>query len=294
VPCKIHYIPFNLELGSLLLLLSLPACNLSDTFQSNAPIKEERDGSVEKDSTHDSTKDSDPEKTATNLCSPSCVDPMFCDQNLRKCIACFDDPDCESGYCVDGACVECADDLQCEPERSSCSNNICQPCTTDTHCAHFPSTKVCTKGKCVQCTQDSDCPMGLCSFEKNTKNTCVSGLAKSKTHCQSCLSDSQCQDGYRCTPMQYPENIFHGNYCLEIAPTTATADCLAPYRFTLNRPSLNGQPAVRVCAVRPITTCEAVLSVQINPFCGTQSGGRGDKNATLCNPADTMPTRAIL
>jgi peptidoglycan-associated lipoprotein len=110
---------------------------------------------------------------------------------------CNNDENCttegRSEVCIEGRCVECATDNQCQ-RGFRCQNNRCVPPTECDANRPCPGGGVCTPGgKCVQCMAETDCPQGqLCR-----NNACVAKPAGYCTDSGDCGSGESCQNN-RC------------------------------------------------------------------------------------------------
>lgn len=127
--------------------------------------------------------------------------------------ACGDLDKCppDRSLCVDGQCVQCAEDAQCAPDKPACLDNVCVQCRADEQCpmdkvchlAAFRCTEPCAdstqckdksrstcdvvNGWCVECTVDGEC---------GDKHVCDEAI----NACVGCTADGDCFDGGVCDP----------------------------------------------------------------------------------------------
>lgn len=128
--------------------------------------------------------------------------------------------DCPSGYkgCVDGKCVRCMSDADCQAPFPYCGkSHLCVECTKDEHCKRGPgkcSDRI-LEGMCEECQSDADCPSGL-------------GCEHFMIRCLTCKTDADCN---KVTPIANFD--FYGKHCRDIkalgiracVKCTKDADC---------------------------------------------------------------------
>lgn len=152
----------------------------------------------------------------------------ICGSENQSCKECIVDSDCqgkENKKCdpITSTCVQCVDDGDCDvlypctlsdgcPPQYCTANNVCSPCTIDSHCAFCPPTPSCgpislinqarrrprvggarslaqiteetvIPTTCLQCVEDDDC----LKFN-GTRNFCESSL------CSQCRNDTTCPE----------------------------------------------------------------------------------------------------
>ena len=215
--------------------------------------------------------------TTQTTCEPDCEDGKVCKTNGFVCVACVEDAHCTDQVCNTDSneCVDCLDNSLCtEVAASTCGDGTCGACVMNEDCAHLEGTPRCDGGTCaVECEDDTHCGGKVCDVTTNTCTTLDPGTA---TQCQSCVSDTQCSDGFHCMPLGFgsPDPIPHGNYCLKIL---GAGSCNKPYRSDINRKSLNGAPAESHCGIsEELTTCEAVLSAIADTECKDDNADAAD------------------
>lgn len=156
-----------------------------------------------------------------------CADGTVCGE-AGRCIPCNTDGDCDSGTCVEGACVECtsnddcagnengtrcsaggtcicATDDECEAPMGLCRATGCV-CGEDAGCAGI-GPEICSFGACVTCDDDSHCadgpskcfaggsPSSFCGCAADSE--CPAGAPFCDTEtgsCLTCKADSDCVD----------------------------------------------------------------------------------------------------
>ncbi len=133
-------------------------------------------------------------------------------------LGCEDDDEClGSDRCVDGECVECAEDVDC-PDGTVCNGaNVCVECMADEQCEEG---LVCNDvGTCVECNGDDDCAEGVCDEEANACVECVEdadcaeGVCEANA-CVECREDADCGEGEACA----------GDVCMpDVDPSTCDA-----------------------------------------------------------------------
>ncbi len=190
-----------------------------------------------------------------------CANNEVCDANLLLCLACTKDADCGSEKCLidnttptNNTCVACLDNQDCtDPAMAQCtSDNQCGLCGNNGDCSHLVDTPACFEGLCVACNADSDCNGKVCDFRIHECSTFDPGT---KSICEPCVSDGECQTDQACIPTFY-QGRTEGNYCLKRKKN----GCSRPYPATVSRSSLSGAPGRSYCTVNEsLTTCAAVL-----------------------------------
>lgn len=114
----------------------------------------------------------------------TCTDPgePICDDMDRVCRACevgaSGDAECADAtagmaeHCLDGACVQCVDGLDCAADTPICdaAAHMCQMCADNTECeARDPNQPICSPaGTCVQCMEHADCASEVCDVDAGT------------------------------------------------------------------------------------------------------------------------------
>jgi hypothetical protein len=131
---------------------------------------------------------------------PTCTAAMFNCTNDRcvATMACTTDAQCFGQHCLNGSCVRCVQDSDCNMSQT-CSNNTCVPkCTTDSQCPIF---SVCTNGACTVkgCESDRECIL----FESSEFAFCDT-KAMPPTCSARCDNDAECDTGNR--PAQLCQN----------------------------------------------------------------------------------------
>jgi hypothetical protein len=116
---------------------------------------------------------------------------------------CTSDAQCSAGnLCVDGFCVPCRNDSDCQ-SGFVCRKNACtRQCQGNLDC---PGGQVCSAGTCGSCVTSSDCrdaskvclPGGACGHCRDG-NDCPSGKACLATGCGACSADGDCGAGRIC------------------------------------------------------------------------------------------------
>ena len=125
------------------------------------------------------------------------------------CLTCENDSDCRKwssnslSTCNSGICdppfTSCRYYSDCpDPDAAHCKDNVCQPCSENSDCAHLPDTPKCDSGKCVECKDGSHCSSGIC-----ISNSCA-----------------ECNDTYDCRNPVVP--VCSSNTCV---PCTDDIDC---------------------------------------------------------------------
>src|SRR5690606_25812214 len=176
---------------------------------------------------------------------------------------------CDEGVCHPGTgrCVACLDDGDCATASAPrCDGGECKPCASDAHCAGVTGKPLCdtATGACVECTAADESACGDKSCDPAT-HRCTDTERGSRARCQSCVADSECQEDYRCVPMEFRGEAREGGYCLKIAATGCSKPLTVP---TPARVSLSGAAAAVYCGVSEgRTTCEAVLDLFANRPC---------------------------
>jgi hypothetical protein len=114
----------------------------------------------------------------------------------------------ERSVCLDGQCVQCAEDVDCTAKHA-CVANTCVECTTDEHC---PMKKVCdtVAGSCTEpCTAPESCKdmnRKVCDVERAWCVQCLQHTDCDATHvcdparsvCVGCVSNTDCGDSGVC------------------------------------------------------------------------------------------------
>ncbi len=157
---------------------------------------------------------------------------MDIDMEMLSCAA---DGDCETGRCVEGACVqECSSPTDCPGRFDDCRSGRCyNRCFGAGTCFNGG---VCLNGICVdeQCEEDSDCEDGrlcrgqLCvrpdpcssDDECSSRQRCIEGNCEALSVCggdANCADDEICVNG-RCSPVAQ---------CEENGDCTEGEDCVA-------------------------------------------------------------------
>jgi hypothetical protein len=163
--------------------------------------------------------------TAAICSDPACDTDVCiyrCDEDQRCSVdtSCESDGDCSSlsPRCVEGACVECADDADCDEEDGErCLSGSCEaPCVYNEECDLM---EACDGGECVPrgCESDRECVLFYARFGDGAEDArlykCLpSDDDPSLKECKvPCESDGGCQEFEACD----------GGYCKFVGCTTA-------------------------------------------------------------------------
>jgi len=217
-----------------------------------------------------------------------------CEERLcfgDACVACVEAGDCASTpdtpYCSTmNACVACLDSSQCsEAAAPLCDMNVCAPCSEDAHCAGITDDagtdlNACLTGgdapTCVECTATNDtaCGGNVCDL---STNTCTDRAKGSAGLCQTCVNDTECDEGQLCVLTRF-DDIDIGQFCLwrEDAPAGPAGDCVTqrPYVDSQMATSINGVMA-GVCNLR-LTSCTALNQFDMRSCTDGTSPGTTD------------------
>ncbi|MGC6416378.1 MAG: hypothetical protein ACON3Z_04655 [Bradymonadia bacterium] len=106
------------------------------------------------------------------------------------CRGCQNDAECSNGSFCDlgtGACIECRGNADCPALRPFCrADGLCDGCNPALGDLCPDGQSCLADGTCGQCANNDGCPISApyCNDETNL--------------CEGCVSESDCQDGYRC------------------------------------------------------------------------------------------------
>jgi hypothetical protein len=234
----------------------------------------------------------------TDLSKPQCGDD-------GQCTGCTDSEACEGragteicrtdagpnrGHCV--ACVnhsDCTttDAPQCKP------NNTCDACTSEIACADRAGTEHCnlragadTFGKCVECTgatEEADCGGNSC---KQSTGQCTETPRGTRTPCQSCEADTECQGNRKCVKHTLGATDI-GYFCFSVQTAAGCASetnlDAQPYSVALQDTlSIDAtEPNQQATYCLPPKSCEAVRAAVQNVDC--EEGGV--YNPSICGIA---------
>ncbi|MBN2497099.1 MAG: hypothetical protein JXR96_21075 [Deltaproteobacteria bacterium] len=101
---------------------------------------------------------------------------------------CVDDEDCMTGVCVDGHCVQCRGNEDCNVS-GRCVNHECVPrqeCSSSSDC----DAGFCVNSLCMDCLNDSDCPEG----QRCRDRVCVTAEVETCDGDASCNHHGSCDD----------------------------------------------------------------------------------------------------
>ncbi|WP_395811134.1 outer membrane exchange protein TraA [Archangium minus] len=164
-----------------------------------------------------------------------------CDPDTNECRGCRTDDHCPSGqHCgTDNECHECTTDAHCA-RGEVCSDNTCQPCSTQDSCAGN-SCNCCPGGlkcaattpgatpSCVECSSNDDCTDGKKCDLANGR--CVEQVAECNTsercgaQCAKCPNDRPyCLDGQVCVECRTDLECGDGKFCLSGECASCTTD----------------------------------------------------------------------
>ena len=167
---------------------------------------------------------------ATRFCDKSEV-PYTCEPKGGHGDPCADEGECLSGFCGEGACVDCLGDADCGA-KAYCANaegQVClplieagDPCKKNSACESGDCTDLGAGKVCVECVGDGDCPAasehcegGVCLTKGGAGVTCgadsqclfpscnASGLCDACGGDSDCATDAWCDaslDYTRCLP----------------------------------------------------------------------------------------------
>ena len=106
------------------------------------------------------------------------------------CRGCQNDAECSNGSFCDlgtGACIECRGNVDCPALRPFCrADGLCDGCNPALGDLCPDGQSCLADGTCGQCASSQSCPISApyCNDETNL--------------CEGCVSESDCQEGYRC------------------------------------------------------------------------------------------------
>ncbi|MBN2498094.1 MAG: hypothetical protein JXR96_26120, partial [Deltaproteobacteria bacterium] len=103
-------------------------------------------------------------------------------------IDCVDDGDCAAGVCVDGSCVQCRGNEDCNVS-GRCVNHECVPraqCDSSADC----DEGFCVNSLCMDCLDDGDCPEG----QRCRDRVCVTVEVEECDGNASCNNRGTCDD----------------------------------------------------------------------------------------------------
>lgn len=127
---------------------------------------------------------------------------LLCDTASGRCVACLASGSmgCAGDeVCVDGECVQCFEDSDCDDNAPICDGNMCRGCEANSEC---PSACL-PNGRCAECADDADCggSTPLCvdgQCRGCEAGDCSAGVCNSDTGvCEPCSGDNcagYCQD----------------------------------------------------------------------------------------------------
>ncbi|MDX9720386.1 MAG: hypothetical protein RBU37_06550 [Myxococcota bacterium] len=150
--------------------------------------------------------------TASGVCEVCAIDADCPVDNPHctdgTCVQCVASTDCESGACVDHACIAaCTSDAQCAPRACDQERGRCVECTRDEHCTESSNGAHCSSlNLCVSCTADEHCAASSIGAY------CQLGWGS----CVACLDSSHCSPGWTC------------DFYRCKAPCESDADCASP------------------------------------------------------------------
>jgi hypothetical protein len=230
------------------------------------------------------------ESHCTQPTAPSCVDTGCAPCTGPEACTRFDGrPFCTEAF----SCAECRTAEDCTGD-AACVEGTCDgTCTADVDCEGHAAGERCdvTSGACVPCrpeTEATDCGAKSCD---PATHACGPHDRGSREACESCVSDSDCDDG-RCVAMEYQDVARPGGYCLKVAGT-----CGEPFTVELeNRPSLSSAELADYCGIdEDRASCEAVRALIDNWVCtadGACSPEEGDPAVTI--PGGLCETVGVL
>jgi hypothetical protein len=214
----------------------------------------------------------------TGLCSGTCGGTTpFCRTSDDTCVACLEATDCDgaNNACVDGECLPCDSNDDCEDLAAAQCNtttNTCEACTGNAACTGRTGTEVCAAGECVECSaaDETACGANVCNLLTSECETAVT--PGSVALCGACTNDRACMTGQVCAPTEFPvgSGTEVGNFCLwrlDAAPGPAGACSRVP-------PYGREDPVMTVSGVSTsvcgpaVSTCTALLNFRAIP-CGT-------------------------
>jgi hypothetical protein len=246
-----------------------------------------------------------------NACVP-CESNGDCDDVTKpqcsaegQCVGCTGSDACEDRVGTEicqtnagpkrGHCVACIGNNDCpDADAPQCkTDNTCGDCTDNAACSFREGTERCnlradaeTFGQCVQCTgetEDEDCTDKSC---KQSTGTCTNTDQGSRTACQSCETDSECNANRKCV-QQILDDSPIGWFCLpeQTVLGCASEDNPAAQPFSvlvesaLSIDSQGNEQQANYCA--PAKTCRAVTDAIANVDCETE----GSFDDALCGIA---------
>lgn len=170
-------------------------------------------------------------------------------------------------------CTDWVASSVCEGATPVCLEGACIGCRGDEDCGGDVPVCDIGSGACVQCTPELE--QALCPDETSGEpgpacdpatKTCTGAPRGSVSGCGSCVSDSECEAGSRCVPMEFNGQA-HGSYCLQVAPNGLCPNGAPAKVMATSALGVQGE----YCFVRELlTTCEAVTS--FGDACSDDSG----------------------
>ncbi|MDH3199899.1 MAG: hypothetical protein OEM15_03295 [Myxococcales bacterium] len=225
-----------------------------------------------------------------------------CNETTQMCVQCTAK---NSTACIDNTpvcntngneCVECTASSDCnDPIAARCDTDLneCVECEGETDCDGIEGLALCNAGTCVECvpaTEETDCDRNSCNPDSFT---CTDTMLASRDTCQTCVSDSECQNaGNRCVAMTYqsaPYPNLQTGFCLK----TTGGGCEQPYSITLRaRPSLSGGLPEDYCGINEeLATCEAVRALLTNVRCEGGADQECPQPSGLCRQVGSLDNR---
>jgi len=184
---------------------------------------------------------------------------------------------------IRGECVECVADAACtDLAAPRCADGACAPCTADEDCARFPTAATCDGGTCVECTTADESACAPKSCDPATR-TCTQTDVASVGRCEPCLSDSECDDGHGCVPMEFQMMSRNAAFCLPVA----AGDCSAFGGFSrlVARASTSGVQTDYCTINEDLSTCE-VRGDYAAPCADNSDCGATGLDDGICEPID--------
>ncbi len=180
--------------------------------------------------------------TAAN--DSACQDPTpVCDDASNTCVGCVLDDDCPDPFFAD-----------CTPTSE------CDPCSNDTHCAHFPDTRICEEAVCVECLDEYDCDGNICN---RTNRTCTNAAPGSAGLCEPCVATVQCEPDMACVRM-IVDGTDTGYFCQWLQTSCGSTE---PFGYPSSKDAVEGGTAA-VCSLR-YASCEAYFDMTSTSECAT-------------------------
>ncbi|CAH1788438.1 unnamed protein product, partial [Owenia fusiformis] len=159
----------------------------------------------------------------TEYCAESEVEPNYCEDKVDLDDDCKNDIECSSEICLDGKCVQCRNDSDCDEDRHEfCFQGLYQCREAGEEAESCETDEACKSGKCignicVNCATDSDCEGGFCATPGDagdfTYNQCSLKQSTNEpcTRNQACIS-GKCQSG-RCVECRNDPDCSSGEFC---------------------------------------------------------------------------------